>query len=295
MPKLENQTRKFVEGETDADNPITQGLIVDMAATLNAFCDFLDIKCTLFTENGTYLTKNTNSRLLIFGVGGGGGGGSGSNGKLFMANYDFSFGSNQPLVFPVRPGNAGTDGGDSFFGGIPVGKGGRGGFQGWIGQLEDDFAADSDRRQLVELFDTIATNNMLFGHYINGTEFGSGGAGSAGDRARSVTGQISGSVSVLFADHETGAFADIDEDGHHGHHGEPGRLGVTCLDAAPTTQYDIIVGQGGTGGAGYETETFTFDADWVTNKLAVYDFTKPGGGDADDGINGAVLVYELGF
>lgn len=265
--KITPSTRKFYDVELDHESPLTESTMLSIGASMNAFCDFSDVRCEVFDADGTFTTSSQSSYLLVIGVGGGGGGGSGARGFLELTG-GIGVGSS---VLGVD-GNGGQTGSNSFFGGMLIGWGGRGGVGGFrMRGVDNETAIDT-----INISNRNSNHWDWRGHLFDGVEYGRGG----------IQGQ--GGVHRIF-DGLNGSFigSDTNRSGTDGHHGYAGVLGFKHFNAIPNTPYPVIVGQGGAG-ALRPNGTSTTAGDGTV----VFSATVTSG---TDGTDGAVLVIEFGY
>lgn len=285
MAEIESCIRKFFNEEVDSGSTLSECLVTDIAAGVNSICDFTtQARCELFTEDGVYTTKDKASNLIIFGVSGGGGGGGGAQGAVLY--QPSNIGGNTPSansidIFTLRllqqgaVGFDGGDGGDTTFGGMLIAGGATGGEGGKIylpGTILPRFnpirgwGHNEDRVYLQNIVKSLELTHLKDGPMIQGVSVGAAGQGGTGT-----------------ASFETRYNRDTNMwGGGDGYWGAPGNIGFKCLNATPATDYQIVIGQGGIGGANA--------ADTVDGGDTITGATS-----GSDGQPGGLLVLELGF
>lgn len=282
MAEIPSCVRKFFKEETDAGSTLSECLLTDMAAGLNAMCNFTEnIRCEMFTSSGTYTTKPKTSNLFLIAAGGGGAGGGGANGSVLYFPINGSFNANAVDIGPLRllaqgqSGFDGTAGGDTIFDGQIIAKGGNGGHGGRVflpGTILPQYTPvrgwgnNEDRVYLQEAFDNLQLSQRRDGPMLDGVVVGSSSEGGVG----------TASIETRF-NRDTNLWG-----GGKGFWGAPGEIGFRCFQAAPATTYSFTIGAGGIGGP--PAPDTVNGGDVVSGAV--------GGTNAQAG---GLLIFEMGF
>lgn len=139
--------------EVDFKSPISEGLLVKMAANINAACESLTPTCTLDTQVGTrtYNSLPGSQFIMVFGVGGGGGGGGIRSDIL---DHNTSSGTLNSGTSPTAGFENGEPGLNTIFNGQAVAAGGRGGG-------EAVAYAIAQKRSPISMFDNGVFDNVV--------------------------------------------------------------------------------------------------------------------------------------